>query len=257
MAQLAPGTMASVIRLWDDAAAGAAEIGPVPFAPGVDIVRNVTVPVLVPVQAEGSTAVIVAPGGAYRFLAIEHEGFAVAKALAGPDVATYVLKYRVVPTPPDDDGFRDAMQATFRTPGRDWRDEIGPLLVDGPQAVRCARARGHDRVVMVGFSAGGLLTIETLRSDAPPDAAALIYPGVPLDLDAAPADAPPLFVLMANDDPLGAHHAARVHDLWRAAGRSSELHLFDRGGHGFGTNPTGLPVDRWLDLVGAWLDALP
>jgi acetyl esterase/lipase len=217
-------------------------------------VRNVAVPTLVPVSEGGERAVIVAPGGAYRFLAIEHEGFAVARALGAHGFSTYVLKYRVLPTPPEESAFRAHLAEAF-APGKDWRADVQPLLVDGPQAVRSVRERGHTHVTMVGFSAGALLTIRTLQSTSPPDAAALIYPPDVDDLDAAPEDAPPIFVAMANDDPLSTRGVLRLHDAWRAAKQPVDVHLFARGGHGFGTNPTGGPVDRWSELLGDWLVA--
>lgn len=222
--------------------------------------RNVVRPTLTRVgDIDHDVAVVVAPGGGYRFLAIEHEGFAVARRLCERGVTAYVLEYRVVPTPADEPAFREALAATF-APGRDWRAEVDALVDDGPQAIRRARALGHERVVMVGFSAGALLTIRTLQSDTPPDAAALIYPPFVDDLTVAPDDAPPIFTVMAMDDPLSTRGASGITELWREAGRPAELHLFERGGHGFGMNETGLPVDRWIDLLGHWLashDLLP
>ena len=233
------------------------EIGPVPFAPGVSIVRNVTRPTLTPhlPATPSTTAVIVAPGGAYRFLAIEHEGHAVARWLCERGVAAYVLKYRVVPTPAPEDDFRAHLGSLFTGSGS-WTDAVtDDLLGDGPAAVRAVRER-HDHVVMLGFSAGAKLTIETLWSEDRPDAAALVYPPPVPNHDAAPADAPPLFALMAEDDPLSTAGVTTLRDLWRAAGRPVDVHLFARGGHGFGTNAQGLPIDRWLDLLGDWLDSL-
>jgi dienelactone hydrolase len=233
------------------------EIGPVAFAPGVTIVRNVVRATLTPCcdSSHGPTAVIVAPGGAYRFLAIEHEGTAVAAWLCTRGTAAYVLKYRTVPTPADEAGFREELGAMFTRPGG-WAGAVtDDLLSDGAVAVRLVRER-HAHVVMVGFSAGAKLTIETLWSDAPPDAAALIYPPPVEDHDAAPSDAPPLFALMANDDPLSTRGVSTLQELWREAKRPMDVHLFARGGHGFGTNPQGLPIDRWLDLLGEWLESL-
>lgn len=256
-----PALASEEIDLWIGGPLGAespkhAELPEEPFADGVTIVRNVSRPVLLPIGDVDATrpAVIVAPGGAFRFLAIEHEGRAVAEWVHGRGFAAYVLKYRVVETPVDPAGFRAAM-AELVTGKTRWDDVPPNLLADGAQAVLRAR-EVHERVVMVGFSAGARLTVEALRSDAPPDAAALIYPPAIPGLDAAPAEAPPIFTLMACDDPLGTKGALALHDRWRAAGRSSELHLFERGGHGFGMNPQGLPVDRWLDLLGDWLESV-
>src|SRR5205085_9314729 len=123
-----------------------------------------------------ATAVIIAPGGAYRFLAIEHEGSVVAEWLRERGVAAYVLKYRTVPMPAPDDEFRAALGSLFDGSGASWTDGITvDLLSDGANAVRRVR-EDHERVVMMGFSAGARLTIETVCSDSPPDAAALVYP---------------------------------------------------------------------------------
>lgn len=248
--------MASEIPLRADSPDGN-EIGPEPFGPGVSIVRNVVRPTLTPhlPQTPTSTAVIVAPGGAYRFLAIEHEGHAVARGLCERGIAAYVLKYRVVTTPAPEHKFRAELGALF-TGNESWSDAVtADLLSDGAEAVRRVREQ-HEHVVMLGFSAGAKLTIETLWSDAPPDAAALIYPPPVTNHDVAPADAPPLFALMANDDPLTTRGVSTLQELWRTAGRPCDVHLFARGGHGFGTNPQGLPIDRWLELVGDWVEGL-
>ena len=88
-----------------------------------------------------------------------------------------------------------------------------------------------------------------------PDFAAPIY----LQYDwttkgAVPADAPPIFLLAATDDQLGlAPHSVRLYTDWTAAKKPAELHLYSKGGHGFGMRKQGLPSDRWIDLFTDWL----
>ncbi len=67
-----------------------------------------------------------------------------------------------------------------------------------------------------------------------------------------PGDAPPLFTAVAQDDIL-VNIIEGLHADWSAADRSSELHVFARGAHGFGMVQQGLPSDRWTDLFLAWL----
>lgn len=253
----------SVISLWDGAPPGTEawthdELPPEPFGePPVTIVRNVAHPTLTPYLPEpgraNGTAAIVCPGGAYHFLAVEHEGRAVAEWLRDRGVAAFVLKYRIIPTPVDDAGFKAALAALFERGALDRAtQDVAPFLfADGARAVQLTRERG-DRVAMIGFSAGARLTFETMRSDHRPDAAALIY-APPIAVDAVAADAPPLFVLAANDDPLSTTGSTALHDAWRAARRPVELHLYERGGHGFGMNHQGLPIDGWIDRLGDWL----
>jgi acetyl esterase/lipase len=68
-----------------------------------------------------------------------------------------------------------------------------------------------------------------------------------------PADAPPLFIFCAADDQIAASGSVRLYSQWRAAGRPAELHLYEKGGHGFGMTPKGLPVDHWIERFGEWL----
>ena len=228
---------------------------PEDFAPGVRIVRNVTSAAL-HAHGDGRAGLIVAPGGAFHFLAIEHEGHEVARRLAARlDATAYVLQYRTIPTPEDDAGFRAALGAIWTAPGG-LEGVAAPLLPslleDGTWALTDVRSR-HERVAMIGFSAGARLTHEVVQSSSRPDAAAFVYPP-PLDVTAVPSV--PIFTVMAADDPLSTAGAEALHHAWRVAGASSELHLFAEGGHGFGTNPTGKPVDRWLELLGDWLEAV-
>lgn len=72
----------------------------------------------------------------------------------------------------------------------------------------------------------------------------------------APADAPPLFLVAARDDPLiDVRSNTGLYDAWCAAGLRAELHLYAHGGHGFGIRPQGLPVDGWIERFWEWLQA--
>jgi acetyl esterase/lipase len=225
---------------------------------GRPILRNVVHPTITPYLPDGATdrAVIVAPGGALHFLAIESEGSAVAELVRAVGSAAFVLTYRVVPTPPDDEGFGNALRTAFV----DGMDEttataLSLAVADAVRALELVRSAGFTHVTLVGFSSGARVTAEVIVRGEPaqqPDAAAAVY--LPdLEECSVDASAPPLFVLAAADDPLGSDGSLALHHAWRAAGVPVELHLFERGGHGFGTNPTGLPVDRWPELFLAWL----
>jgi glucosylceramidase len=70
-----------------------------------------------------------------------------------------------------------------------------------------------------------------------------------------PADAPPLFLLIANDDPLIKDGSIPMYSAWKKAGIAVELHIYARGGHGFGMNKQGLPTDHWIERFGEWLQS--
>lgn len=253
---------------------------PLPFAAGAPdgeiwhmdgslrAVRNVTRPTLTPfLPTHGATgaAVIVAPGGGFLGLAIEKEGWQVARWLANHGIAAFVLKYRVLPTPVSQPAFAEQLgtvvrggKASFAVPD----DTPDAAFADGLVALRLVRAKAHvygvdpNRVGFMGFSAGGFLTrslVERGGADAPAFAAP-IYPN--MTALRVPADAPPMFVAVAADDFLLARvTGAPLVDSYRAAKRSIEFHLFASGGHGFGMGIDGTPTEGWMDQYLRWLGA--
>lgn len=230
------------------------------------LVRNVSQPTLTaflpdPEKATG-TGVVVCPGGAFHFLMVDKEGSDIARWLNARGVAAFVLKYRVYPTP-DDDAELLRIAADLG-PHRANMNRVTPMVVaDGVQALRTVRQQAArwgiapDRLGILGFSAGGYVAIGAATSydtESRPDFAAAMYAAWPGR--EVPADAPPLFLAGASDDPLIEIRAnAALYAAWLAAGRSAELHLYAHGGHGFALNPQGLPVDRWIDRFWEWLHA--
>jgi acetyl esterase/lipase len=231
--------------------------------------RNVTVatltPVLPPAAKATGAAVIVAPGGGFRTLSMDNEGWAVAKALADKGVAAFVLKYRLNQTPADMAGFERSMAEMFsgtakRPPApQDPAAAYAPQIADARAAFALVRARAKgwrvdpDRVGMLGFSAGAMLTMATALhgQDAKPAFIADIYG--PLSAVTVPADAPPLFVALAADDPFFANAGFGLIDSWRAAKRPVEFHLYEQGGHGFGMYQKTTTSTGWFDGFTRWL----
>ena len=114
-----------------------------------------------------------------------------------------------------------------------------------------------DRVGLMGFSAGAILTTGLLTDYDPesrPSFAGSIY-GNTVEQSKVPADAPPLFIVCAEDDPtLPSTGSALLFVAWKDSGHIAELHIYSKGGHGFGMHQQGLPVDHWIERFGDWLD---
>ena len=259
-----------VIPLWPDGAPGsedrAQQEEELILPPSLKVVRNVIHPSLTayfpdPAIANG-TAVIVAPGGAFHFLSIDMEGTDVARWLNQRGIAAFVLRYRLIRTDP---GSGAEVRAQVNANMQD-REKMGALtaalrpliLADGQQAVRTVRKRAaewrlaHDRIGLIGFSAGGMLTAAVaLEHDAAsrPDFAAVIY-GAGRDEVTVPPTAPPLFLLCAADDDMAVRRSLQLFPAWKAAGKSVELHIYAAGGHGFGMQKRGLPTDTWIERFG-------
>lgn len=247
-----------------------------------NMVRNVVRPTLtvyLPEKAKSTgTAVIVCPGGGFRFHSWQSEGTEVAEWLRDHGVAAFLLKYRLVDTGATEQEFQKNLAAFFAsltklpsdgTPAPPPADLNVQNIIslageDGRQAVRVVRKRAAEwgvapkRVGIMGFSAGGIVTDEVAMhhdADCRPDFVAPIY-GPPFGEFTVPTDAAPMFILCASDDTLAAAGSARLYSAWKAAGKSVELHIYAKGGHGFGMNKRGMPVDHWIERFGDWLDGL-
>lgn len=250
-----------VLRIWPGAVPGTADWSGPEQQHSVTIVgnrqilgvTNITVPTLTvirpaPGKANG-TAMIVAPGGGFQGLAIELEGATPAKWLADHGVTAFVLKYRVRHTPAAADGHA-AMEAARQI-----------AIADGVQATHYLRQNAArfgikpDRIGFMGFSAGGMTAMGTVLHAGladRPDFVASIYGGK--DAALTGPDAPPVFITAAEDDPLLPVTASiDIYQAWQKAGRPATLHLYEKGGHGFGVEHLGQPSDRWVMAFQDWL----
>jgi len=231
------------------------------------VVFNVATPTLTVFQPDPAktvgTAVIICPGGAFFALSIDSEGNDVARWLTSRGVTAFVLKYRLVKCETDDPT-REVM-----TKGADFAELVAPIvklaMADGLAAVAYVRQHAGefgvkpDRIGIIGFSAGGTVVASVAHNYTPesrPDFAAPIYPAYDLAVrGAVPADAPPMFILAATDDQLGlAPQSIKIYNDWTAARKSAELHLYSKGGHGFGMRQQNLPSDRWIERFADWLE---
>jgi acetyl esterase/lipase len=210
-------------------------------------VRKVKSPVMevYPAARPNGTGVLVAPGGGFSILAIEHEGRDVAKWLNDRGVTAFVLRYRV---------------------GLETREISEKAAIeDGLLAMKTIRQRAGEwkldtkRIGVMGFSAGGYLTIGVATqytTENRPDFAIPIYAVAPPGYR-VPADAPPLFIAVTFDDrEMMTSTATGLLDNWKKANRPVELHVFPDGGHGFGMNKKGKSCDAWTDLLASWMTRL-
>ena len=220
------------------------------------VVLNVVTPTLtvfLPDRTKATgTGVIVAPGGAFIALAIDVEGYEVARRLQQMGIAAFLLKYRVVEK---------------RTPGipemdMDTAGRYG--IADGIQALKTVRQHAAewriapDRIGFMGFSAGAMVASGALlqpNASARPNFAALIYGGPFGVIPAIPPKLPPVFMAWAQDDAVALDPIVKFYDALRSAGIKPEAHIYSTGGHGFGVRHHGTSSDHWLDAFSGWLDA--
>lgn len=242
---------------------------------GDPMARNITTATLTPFFPKPGTAngaiVIVAPGGGFRWLSMGNEGWEVAEALAAKGITAFVLKYRLHPTAPSLDEFKEWMNRprnppppTTTTPNApapaappllDLSNQLADAEAAYAMIVKRAKEWGVDtsRIGMIGFSAGAGLTIHSTLHSKTMKLAFIgpIYGGMgPVEV---PKNAPPMFNVIATDDFLFKGQFGVI-DAWYKAGIPVEFHLYQNGGHGFGLGNPNRTSNKWFDAFIHWLD---
>ncbi len=249
---------------------------------GVLKVSKVSQPSLIPFfpSKPNGTAVIICPGGGYSILAIDHEGYEVAKKFNEIGVTAFVLKYRL------------PSAQIMKEPAK------GPLQ-DAQQAIYMLRKNAlkykidQNKIGIMGFSAGGHLAVSasTQFNDVlidnkeniglKPDFTMLIYPVISFKQNQhqgsvnnllgknpsekqlnyfsgeenVSANTPPAFLVHASDDEgVPVANSVQYYEAMLAKKRPVEMHLYQAGGHGFGLN-NKTTTDAWFERCVNWLKA--
>lgn len=237
---------------------------------GDPMARNITEATLTPFLPEpgkaNGTAVLVAPGGGFRWLSLGNEGWEVAEALAKQGIAAFVLKYRLHPTPDKLEDFTawmnrprgpktdDSKESVPELPRRDLSNQLEDAEAAYAMIVNRAEEWGVDvdRIGMIGFSAGAGLTMHSTLNSKTMKLAFIgpIYGG--MGEVEVPENAPPMFNAIATDDFLF-NGENGVIKSWYEAGIPVEFHLYQNGGHGFGLGNPNRTSNKWFDAFVHWL----
>jgi enterochelin esterase-like enzyme/acetyl esterase/lipase len=237
--------------------------------PGENYAYNITSPSITaylphPLAANG-TAVIVAPGGAFHFLTMQNEGADVAKWLNSKGVAAFVLKYRTSRI------FTDNPLTETMAKMNDFKklDETNAAVVplamkDGLEAVSYVRTHAKEfnvdpsRIGFMGFSAGATVTMSVVNNatdtDRPNFVAPIYVYAAAIIGSEVPKAKTPIFVAVASDDQLGLlPHSVSLFNKWNDAKQPAELHVYEKGGHGFGIKKTNISADAWPEHLEKWM----
>lgn len=288
---VAPPDPTEVIRLWPQGAPGGQGVTVTPVVPERSTdpayrdryAQYTTDPIMTVMRPErpNGSAMLLIPGGGYRWSVLDKEGFDVARVFAASGTTCFVLRYRL--------------------PADGWAAGADAPLQDAQRAIRLIRSRAAefgvrpDRIAVLGASAGGHLAgLASARTDATytpvdaadevslrPDLTVLMYPVATMSdphvhagsrthlLGEAPSaariaaysleqmnwtDAAPVFLLHAMDDAsVPVENSLMLLTTLKAAGVKTEAHLFQEGGHGFGVRLIqGRPAAAWPELARAW-----
>lgn len=288
---VAPADPVEVLHLWPEGAPGGQEVRVTPIVPErstdpayrdryAQYTTDPLMTVLRPERPNGS-ALLLVPGGGYRWSVLDKEGFDVARVFAASGTTCFVLRYRL--------------------PADGWAAGADAPLQDVQRALRLIRSRAPlydvrpDRIAVLGASAGGHLAgMASVRTDPAyeavdaadevplrPDLTLLMYPVVTMAapyshagsrahlLGVSPSEqqitaysleqmnwtgAAPVFVLHAMDDAVvPVENSLFLLDRLRSASVKVEAHLFQEGGHGFGVRLIqGYPAEIWPEQARNW-----
>ncbi|HZY39804.1 MAG TPA: GDSL-type esterase/lipase family protein [Mucilaginibacter sp.] len=213
------------------------------------------------------TAVIVCPGGGFYILSMTSEGTEEAHWLNQKGVTVFILKYRLAECSTDDP-LTELFSKMSKPDFTKTVSTIIPLsIADGHAAVKYVREHAAEygispsRIGIMGFSAGGSVAASAgfnYTADDRPDFVAPIYGYITPEMTTnIAADEPPFFIAAATNDFLGlAPNSVDLYSKLLAAKHSAELHMYVKGGHGFGMNKQNIPTDTWIDRFGDWLGQL-
>ena len=227
---------------------------------GVTRIAGVTTPLLTfyPVKEEKRPVVLICPGGGYKKLAYDKEGTELAEWFNSQNINAFVLKYRL--------------------PSKKDTRHIPPLE-DAQRSISLIRSMADiyeyngDSVGMMGFSAGGHLTVMTSTSAERayktiddvdklkhrPDFSMPVYPaylsknGALTDIIKVDSNTPPTFIMHAEDDRGHFKNSPVYEAALTKAGVKYEFFRCKTGGHGHGIRQNGKEADTWTEALAKWL----
>ncbi|MEY4905675.1 MAG: hypothetical protein RLZZ292_3490 [Bacteroidota bacterium] len=211
------------------------------------------------------TAVVIAPGGAFHTLSINSEGAEVARWLNSKGIAAFVLKYRLTHCITDDPVKETmAKMGDFKKLDEENAPVVPLAMADDLAAIKYVRDHAKEmdidpsKIGFMGFSAGGTVTMSVVYNatdENRPNFVAPIYAYEPAVIGSiVPTAKTPIFVAVAGDDQLGMMPMSiNIYKKWFDAKQPAELHIYEKGGHGFGMKKQNLPTDTWYERFGEWL----
>lgn len=232
------------------------------------VLTNVSIPTLLVYKPSAENncgvSVIIAPGGALYALSINNEGKDVAKWLAKKGITAFILKYRLVPTGEDAVAEISELSRTNKSKISEEVAKVMPLSIsDGLTAISYLRnhAREFDikpnKIGFMGFSAGGAVTMGVAYNyskENRPDFLVPVYPWTTeMPVQTPQKNSPPMLIVCASDDPLGlAPGSIELYNSYHKMDLNVALHMYSKGGHGFGMHKQGFASDSWIERFYDW-----
>lgn len=254
------GAPGEVAKLTEKSSSEGDKIGGEPVLRMTDVSEPTITIYRAPDEVASGAAMVVCPGGGYNILAYDLEGTEICEWLNNIGVTAVLLKYRV--------------------PRREGREKHAAPLQDVQRAIGYVRAHAEkldidpNRIGVMGFSAGGHLSAMVSNNFAErtypavdaadkvscrPDFCLLVYPAylsgdkfqLSPELKVSSAT-PPTMLIQAEDDNPHIYSSLFYYYALKEAGVPAWMHLYSKGGHGYGLRDTGAAVNEWPDRVEDW-----
>ena len=254
------GAPGEVAKLTEKSSSEGDKIGGEPVLRMTDVSEPTITIYRAPDEVASGAAMVVCPGGGYNILAYDLEGTEICEWLNNIGVTAVLLKYRV--------------------PRREGREKHAAPLQDVQRAIGYVRAHAEkldidpNRIGVMGFSAGGHLSAMVSNNFAErtypavdaadkvscrPDFCLLVYPaylsGDKFQLSPelkVSSVTPPTMLIQAEDDNPHIYSSLFYYYALKEAGVPAWMHLYSKGGHGYGLRDTGAAVNEWPDRVEDW-----
>ncbi|MCC8154185.1 MAG: alpha/beta hydrolase [Tannerellaceae bacterium] len=214
-----------------------------------------------PDEYANGAAILVCPGGAYNILSYNLEGEEICHWLNDLGITAVLLKYRV--------------------PRREGQDKHVAPLQDAQRALAYMRSHADKydidpgRIGVMGFSAGAHLSVmlsnsfreraymqidETDNVSIRPNFCLLVYPayldgenfGLTPEIKVT-KQTPPTCIIQTEDDKNYINSSLFYYYALKEAGIPATMHLYSKGGHGYGMRDVGTQVREWPDRAEDWL----
>lgn len=244
-------------------------------------IRNPSMEMYIPENPNG-VAVLICPGGGYSYLSYDKEGVDIAQWFNSMEITAFILKYRL-PSEGHSNGqnvpLMDAERALrlIRVNADEWgikADKIGVIGFSAGGHLASSLGTLYDKKVYENLD-------EADQQNARPDFMILIYPVISMYdsithagskknlLGESPDEnsvflfstnlqvnneTPSTFIVHATDDKTVIPENSLL--FYRAlidANVTAELHMFEKGGHGFGIRDAKGLVSNWTNLCEQWL----
>ena len=249
------------ISLWENGAPGFEKLKNEPEQSQDWWVRNIHNPSITAFFPEkpNGMAVLICPGGGHENLVFNSEGKDAAEYFTNIGVTAFVLKYRLARTKDSPYKLETHVKQDAERAMRIIRSKAAEYKIDVNRIGAMGFSAGGEVVALIAYNSNTILknTSDAIdKLDSQPNFQILVYPGPLFIPKQIKADAPPAFLVAANDDSCCSAPIVELLNGYRKANVSVEMHLYSKGGHAFnmGKRAKTNSLKTWSQRLADWFE---